>query len=164
MKTKAEIEARLAELRAANEAATGWGAAVGARSEEIRELEAALRRLAPANRRPIYGTDLSKPLSELMTGWRSNVAQIRGQMSDVAFAKSGWREELATLEGGLTCLLMAMHCSLERMQEHERRWAAEGLDRTVGDTLAGHKPRTESRTDLAVDLNPYSVKQDPSRD
>lgn len=38
-----EMLARLAELRAANEAATSWGAAVGARSEEIRNLE---RRLA----------------------------------------------------------------------------------------------------------------------
>lgn len=38
-----EMLARLAKLRAANEAATSWGAAVGARSEEIRDLE---RRLA----------------------------------------------------------------------------------------------------------------------
>jgi hypothetical protein len=39
------IETRLAELRAANEAATSWGAAVGARSEEIKDLERQLRRL-----------------------------------------------------------------------------------------------------------------------
>lgn len=38
-----EMLARLAKLRAANEAATSWGAAVGARSVEIRNLE---RRLA----------------------------------------------------------------------------------------------------------------------
>ena len=44
-----EMLARLAELRAANEAATSWGAAVGARSEEIRDLE---RRLA------VSGADL----------------------------------------------------------------------------------------------------------
>ena len=51
MQTKAEIETRLAELRAANEAAPGWGAAVGARLEEIRSLERQLRALeqpAPA--------------------------------------------------------------------------------------------------------------------
>jgi hypothetical protein len=40
--TQAEIEARLAVLYAKQEAATGWGAAVGARDEEIRRLEAQL--------------------------------------------------------------------------------------------------------------------------
>jgi hypothetical protein len=71
------------------------------------------------SRKPIYGTDLSKPLSELMTEWRSQVATIRGQMSDFAFAR-GWREELETLEGGLTCMLMAMHNTLERAKENEK--------------------------------------------
>lgn len=42
MRTRSEIEARLAELKAANEAATSWGAAVGARHEEIKELEGRL--------------------------------------------------------------------------------------------------------------------------
>jgi len=37
-----EMLARLAKLRAANEATTSWGAAVGARSEEIRNLERSL--------------------------------------------------------------------------------------------------------------------------
>lgn len=33
-----EIEARIADLEAANAKAPGWGAAVGARAEEIRSL------------------------------------------------------------------------------------------------------------------------------
>lgn len=39
---RAEIEARLAELRAEQEAAPGWGAAVGVRHEEIKSLEGRL--------------------------------------------------------------------------------------------------------------------------
>ncbi len=47
-----KLEAERAELIAKNEAATSWGAAVGARSERIKELDgriAALRRLASSD-------------------------------------------------------------------------------------------------------------------
>jgi hypothetical protein len=43
--TRAEIEAKIAELRAENEAAPGWGAAVGARHEVIKGLERQLQSL-----------------------------------------------------------------------------------------------------------------------
>lgn len=42
--SKEDLEARYAELKAKNEAATGWGAAVGARHEEMKEIERELRR------------------------------------------------------------------------------------------------------------------------
>jgi hypothetical protein len=42
--TNKEIEAEIAELAASNKAAPGWGAAVGARLERIKELESELRR------------------------------------------------------------------------------------------------------------------------
>lgn len=41
--TREQIEAEIADLKAKNEAAPGWGAAVGARSERIKGLEQALR-------------------------------------------------------------------------------------------------------------------------
>ena len=55
-KTRAEIETELARLRGKKKAATGWSAAIGARDESIRRLEARLRGLdapaaAPANAR-----------------------------------------------------------------------------------------------------------------
>lgn len=46
MKTTEELKAELHELIAANEAAPGWGAAVGARSECITGIERELRRRA----------------------------------------------------------------------------------------------------------------------
>lgn len=45
MSEREQIVARLAELQAKQEAATGWGAAVGAREEEIRSLESRLLRI-----------------------------------------------------------------------------------------------------------------------
>jgi hypothetical protein len=53
--TNEELEARLAKLRAANEAATGWGAAVGARHEEIQGIESELRRRAVQRPYPAGG-------------------------------------------------------------------------------------------------------------
>lgn len=78
-----EMLARLAELRAANEATTSWGAAVGARSEEIRNLE---RRLAvsasdgvqketPLTKQELPGADRS--VSEYSTLHEANVARQR---------------------------------------------------------------------------------------
>lgn len=49
--TRKEMEARIAELEADNEAAGEWGAAVGARLEEINSLKRRLRSMPeePAN-------------------------------------------------------------------------------------------------------------------
>lgn len=60
-----EMLARLAKLRAANEAATSWGAAVGARSEEIRDLE---RRLAVSASDGVQGSipDGRQPALEII--------------------------------------------------------------------------------------------------
>lgn len=57
------LEAELAKLVAANEAATSWGAAVGAREERIKNIHSELRRLrAPSSPAPatIAGDELSE--------------------------------------------------------------------------------------------------------
>lgn len=90
-------------------------------------------------RKPIFGTDFSKPLSQIMEELRSKVANVRGQCSDIGFAYSGWRDEMAMLEGGLTCMLVAMYHSLERFKEHEALIEAEKADK------AASVPSTEQR-------------------
>ena len=55
-----EIKDRLAELYKAQEAAAGWGAAVGARNEEIKSLERSLRGL----QRPSSGTNELRQLAD----------------------------------------------------------------------------------------------------
>ena len=47
------LEAERAELMAKNAAATSWGAAVGARSERIKEIDQELRRLAAPDQKPL---------------------------------------------------------------------------------------------------------------
>ena len=73
---------------------------------------------APASP-PVYGTDFSVPLSETMTKLRAQVNSVRGQLTDIGMAYPGWKEELAPLEGGLTCILIAMFYTLDRMKENE---------------------------------------------
>jgi hypothetical protein len=52
MRTRSQIYALLTELRAAQAAAPYWGAAVGARHEEIKALEAELRAVTPDSELP----------------------------------------------------------------------------------------------------------------
>ncbi|SFL99911.1 hypothetical protein SAMN03159423_4811 [Bradyrhizobium sp. NFR13] len=53
MSTQAELLAERAELISKNEAATSWGAAVGARSERIKAIDSELRRLESAVPEPV---------------------------------------------------------------------------------------------------------------
>lgn len=78
-----------------------------------------------SRQRPIYGTDFSKPLSVLIEEARSDLAKIRGRLSDISFGYIGWREELACVEGLLTCGLVTLYGTKEKMEEHEKLCAEE---------------------------------------
>ncbi len=67
MTSRPDLEAELAELKAANEAATSWGAAVGARSERI---EAIKRNLAERS------SPHTRLLRERFFNWFTAVALI----------------------------------------------------------------------------------------
>lgn len=73
--------------------------------------------------KPIYGTDLSRPLSETIADVRNQLTRARGQLSDVGFRFTGWTDELASVEGLLTCGLIALHRTVEQMQAHEAEHA-----------------------------------------
>jgi hypothetical protein len=75
--------------------------------------------------RPIYGTDLTRPLSALIADIRSQMVESRGQLGDIGSGFTGWREDLANVEGLLTCGLVALHHTMERMKEHERLYAEQ---------------------------------------
>ncbi len=60
---------------------------------------------------PIYyksSEEMNKPLSELMEELRSDVCKIRGKLYDIKHAH-GWDDRIEFIEGGLTCMLIAMH-------------------------------------------------------
>lgn len=83
----AKLEAELAELVAANEAATSWGAAVGARSERIQDIRSELRRL----REPKPG--LERLLSNVE--WRNTkIAEQQATISRLTAERDGMRKAL----------------------------------------------------------------------
>lgn len=75
------------------------------------------------SQKPIYGTDLSRPLSETIADIRNQLTRARGQLFDVGFRFTGWREQLESVEGLLTCGLIALHYTMEEMQRHEAEHA-----------------------------------------
>lgn len=75
--------------------------------------------------KPIYGTDFSKPLSVLVEELRSDIAKIRGRMSDISYGYPAWREELDCVEGLLTCGLVTLYGTKEKMVDHEKLCAEE---------------------------------------
>lgn len=72
--------------------------------------------------RPISGIDLTRPLSELIKEIRSDIVAARGKLNDIGMGFTGWRERIASVEGLLTCGLMALHHTMEEMREHERKY------------------------------------------
>lgn len=67
----------------------------------------------------IYGTDLSKPVSEIVAGIRSALTQARGQIFDVSFRWPGWGERLKAVEGLLTCGIVTLYNDIEEMKKAE---------------------------------------------
>lgn len=74
--------------------------------------------------RPIYGTDMTKPLSELIADIRSQLTQARGQLNDISMGFTGWRDRIKNVEGLLTCGLIALHYTREEMLKHEKEFGS----------------------------------------
>lgn len=78
--------------------------------------------------RPLSGIDLTKPLSELIAGIRSDLVAARGKLQDIGMGFTGWRERVEMVEGLLTCGLMALHHTMEEMREHERKYCTPEIE------------------------------------
>lgn len=76
-----------------------------------------------ADNNPIYyknKEDLNKPLADLMEELRSDISKVRGKLHDIKYTY-GWEDRIEHLEGGLTCMLVAMHSIKEEWQEFEKK-------------------------------------------
>ena len=60
--------------------------------------------------------EMDKPLSELMEDLRSDIVKVRGKLFDIK-QSYGWEDKIEYIEGGLTCILVAMY---DTMQEWKR--------------------------------------------
>lgn len=68
---------------------------------------------------PIWGTDLSRPLSDIIEGLRNDITRIRGSLGDIGRAFPGWGERLEPVEGLLTCGLIALFGVRAEILKHE---------------------------------------------
>lgn len=71
------------------------------------------------NMKPIFGTDLSKPASELLQGWRDDMTKMRGQLSDLTFALPWTEQYTKHLEGLLTCGIVTLCYEVEQAKKAE---------------------------------------------
>lgn len=72
---------------------------------------------------PIYyksAEEIDKPLSELMDQLRTDIAVVRGKLSDIK-RSYGWDDRLNDLEGGLTCMIVAMASVEDEWKRMERK-------------------------------------------
>lgn len=114
--TQAEIEARLAVLYAAQEAATGWGAAVGARAEEIRALESQLGKAPPR-----CSPDIVDVLAELVACndafWAGNRDQAGAYYSMIKGKDKLWERARAAVANARSSAASASAAGVERALE-----------------------------------------------
>lgn len=99
---------------------------------------------------PIFGTDFSRPVPEIIEEIRKKLAQLRGQLSDIGFGFPGYAERTRTAEEGLTLIIAYLHQVLEEIKAARPastpledlgpgETAAEFVERKSGDcTLCGH--------------------------
>lgn len=75
------------------------------------------------DRNPIFYKnveEMDKPLSELMESLRNDLAKIRGKLSDIKWSY-GWEDRIEHIEGGLSCLLVAMYAVKQEWERFEEK-------------------------------------------
>jgi hypothetical protein len=72
---------------------------------------------------PIYyksKEDLDKPLYDLMEQLRNDISTVRGKLHDIKFTY-GFEDRIEHLEGGLTCMLVAMYEIAKEFKDFEEK-------------------------------------------
>lgn len=70
---------------------------------------------------PIYyknAEEMDKPLSELMEELRMDIDKTRGKLGDIR-RSFGWTDRIEDLEGGLTCMIVAMYDTMKELKKWE---------------------------------------------
>ena len=68
---------------------------------------------------PIYGTDLTRPMSEVIKELRDRMTVLRGQIHDFQFGFPGWRERTEPVSGLLTCGIVTLYSVLQELEKFE---------------------------------------------
>jgi len=84
--------------------------------------ESGLRQTAEyAKEHPIWDTDMTKPLPELIEEIRRSIAYLRGNLYDIGRAYPMWDQQLEDVRGLLTCGLVTLNRTRKEMTDHEKR-------------------------------------------
>ena len=70
-------------------------------------------------KKPIYGTDFSKELSQIIEMIRGQMVQSRGHISDIEFGYPGWKERVEHVGGLLTCGIIALAYAKDEITKFE---------------------------------------------
>ena len=82
------------------------------------------KRAKDYQKRPIYGTDFSRPLSALVEDVRNQLSYARGRLYDIRAANPGLSDRVQDAEGALTCCISFLYNTMKELQESESRLAA----------------------------------------
>lgn len=81
----------------------------------------------------IYGTDLSKPLPDLIEDFRHQLVQVRGQIHDVQY-NVGFKEMLETASQTITCTICYLHYVKGEVEKaHQMQAERAQTDRAASD-------------------------------
>lgn len=75
------------------------------------------------DRNPVFyknAEEMDKPLSELMEELRNDITKVRGKLFDIKYSY-GWKDRIEHIEGGLTCMLVAMYDTMEEFKKFEEK-------------------------------------------
>lgn len=75
-------------------------------------------------RKPIFYNsveEFDKPVSELIEQLRSELAKVRGKLSDIR-VEHGFEDKIKHLEGGLTCIIGTMANTVRDFKKWEEKW------------------------------------------
>lgn len=73
-----------------------------------------------------------KPFDELVESIRSDLCRLRWKLKDVEELFPQWKERIDFVEGGITCLLIALHSGVDeyrKFQIKKAEPATEGTER-----------------------------------
>ena len=75
------------------------------------------------DKQPIYYKnieEMNRPISFLTEKLRDDITIVRGKIQDLV-RSFGWEDRFSHIEGGLTCILVAMYDTVEEMKKIEER-------------------------------------------
>jgi hypothetical protein len=85
----------------------------------VRNYDEEQKRAESYRQHPIYGTDLNRPMSEVIAEIRGNMIRLRGQIYDFQFGFPAWKARTEPVEGLLTCGIVTLYQALQEIEAFE---------------------------------------------